>query len=60
MAAIDTFDWFKKEIWQSLPEDARVRLDQKRRYLLQIRNENERRRFVEELMIEMGQRMKKK
>ena len=60
MAAVDTFDWLKKEVWSSLSEDARRFLDGQRGYLLKIRNENERRRFVEELMVDVKGLVKKK
>lgn len=60
MAAVDTFDWLKKEVWPSLSEDARRFLDGQRGYLLKIRNENERRRFVEELMVDVKGLVKKK
>lgn len=52
MPAIETFDWFTKETWPQAGEDLRRLLQQQREYLLNIRNENERRRFVEEIMTE--------
>ncbi len=60
MAAIDTFDWLKKEVWANLADDGRRFLDLQRDYLLKIRNENERRRFVEDLMVEVKALVKKK
>ena len=53
MSAIQTFDWFKDEIWAQAGEDLRRFLQKQRAYLLDIRNENERRRFAEEIMLEM-------
>ncbi|MEX2117403.1 MAG: hypothetical protein WEB37_10995 [Bacteroidota bacterium] len=53
MSALVTFDWLKNELWPNAQTDLRLFLEEKRRYLLNIRNENERRRFVEEIMLEV-------
>lgn len=60
MAAITTFDWFKKQVWDQLSEEARRGLDEQRDYLLTIRNENERRRFIEDLMKDVKRSLKRK
>ena len=60
MPAIDTFDWLKKQVWDQLSEDARRDLERRRDYLLEIRNENERRRFVDDLMKEVKHSTKRK
>ena len=60
MPAIDTFDWFKKQVWDQLTDDARRALDLQRDYMLTIRNENERRRFIEDLMKDVKQSIKRK
>jgi len=60
MPAIDTFDWFKKQVWDQLTDDARRALDGQRDYMLTIRNENERRRFIEDLMKDVKQSIKRK
>ncbi len=59
MAAIHTFDWFKDQVWSSLDEGTRRFLLEQRDYLLKLRNEDERRRFVEEV-IEYIRELKKK
>lgn len=53
MPAIETFDWLKKELWPTAQNDLRLYLEEKRKYLLNIRNENERRRFVDEILLEV-------
>lgn len=60
MAAVDTFDWLRNEVWPNLSEGARRFLDSQRGYMLKIRNENERRRFVEELIVDVKGLVKKK
>jgi len=60
MPALETFEWFKKQIWDQLSEDSRRGLDEQRDYLLAIRNENERRRFIEELMKDVKRSLKRK
>ena len=52
MPEIETFDWFKHEIWPHAGEELRRFLEKERAYLLDIRNENERRMFVEGLILE--------
>lgn len=59
MPAIETFDWFKKEIWPKATDDVKRFLDERREYLLQIRNENERRRLIEEVLADVKNVMKK-
>lgn len=53
MPAIETFDWFKNEIWPMANDDVREFLEERREYLLRIRNENERRRLIDEIMGEV-------
>jgi hypothetical protein len=60
MPAIETFDWLKMELWPTAQNDLRLFLEEKRKYLLTIRNENERRRFVEELLSEVRSRLRTK
>lgn len=57
MPAIETFDWLKKELWPTAQNDLRLFLEEKRKYLLNIRNENERRRFVDEILLEVRSRL---
>lgn len=51
MPALETFDWFARETQPRAPESVRKYLEEQRSYLLNIRNENERRRFVEEVIL---------
>lgn len=60
MPAIETFDWFKKQVWDQLTDDARRSLDEQRDYMLTIRNENERRRFIDDLIKEVKMSIKRK
>jgi len=53
MPAIETFDWFKNEIWPKANDDVKKFLEERRKYLLQIRNENERRRLIDEVMTDV-------
>lgn len=50
MAAIDTFDWLVEQFWPHPDESTRRQLRQQRAYLLNLRNENERLLFIQELM----------
>jgi hypothetical protein len=50
MPALETFDWFKRQIWPMIDDETRSFLNDQRQYLLNIRNEDERRRFTEEIM----------
>ena len=60
MPAIDTFDWFRKQVWDQLGDEARHTLELQRDYLLTIRNENERRRFIDDLMKDVKQSVRRK
>jgi hypothetical protein len=50
MPALQTFDWLKQELWPMLDEDGRAYLEQQRAYLLTLRNEDECRRLIDEVM----------
>ena len=50
MAAIDTFDWFAEKFFTTPDDQTKQFLREERRYLLSIRNENERLRYIETLM----------
>jgi len=60
MPALETFDWLKNELWPNAQNDLRLFLQEKRKYLLNIRNENERRRFVDEILSEVRSRLRPK
>jgi len=59
MAALETYDWFKKEVWTQVDDETRKFLEDRRHYLLNIRNENERQRFTHEVMNSVKKMMKK-
>lgn len=50
MAAIDTFDWYIQPFLSSADEETKKFLMEERKYLLNLRSEDERQRFVEELI----------
>lgn len=50
MAAVHTFDWLVQQLWPSPDEETKKAVNKKRDRLLKIRNENERVRYVEDLM----------
>lgn len=60
MAALYTFEWLVQQLWSNPDEETRRELDSKRDRLLKIRNENERLRFVEEIMREAREMKKRK
>ena len=60
MAALHTFEWLVQQLWPNPDEETRKELDSKRDRLLKIRNENERLRFVEEIMREAREVKKRK
>ncbi|MBI2619170.1 MAG: hypothetical protein HYW57_03730 [Ignavibacteriales bacterium] len=59
MPALETYDWFKKEVWSQVDDEVRKYLEDQREYLLNIRNENERQRFTHEVMDAVKRMMKK-
>lgn len=50
MAAIDTFGWFIDKFYPTPDEETRRFLDGERIYMLSMRNEDERLRYIESLM----------
>ncbi len=60
MAALHTFEWLVQQLWPNPDEETKKELDRKRDRLLKIRNENERLRFVEEIMHEAREMKKRK
>ncbi len=50
MPALETYDWYLQQVWPQLDEEVRKYLKTQRRYLLTLRNEDERRRFVENVI----------
>jgi hypothetical protein len=59
MAAVQTFEWFVQQFWPNPDEATKKAIQRHRDYLLKLRSENERLRYVEELMHE-AQEMKKR
>jgi len=59
MPAIQSFDWYTQQVWSSLDQETRKSLTEQRDYLLRIRNEDERRRFTEEVMKEVRSKIRK-
>ena len=59
MPAMETFDWFRNEVGPMVNEEIRTFLDRQRDYLLSIRNENERRRLTDELILQVKEMMNK-
>lgn len=58
MAAIDTFEWFIQKFYP-LPDAVTADfLRRERQYLLEIRNENERLRYIDELMRRVRESLK--
>jgi hypothetical protein len=60
MAARDTFEWLAGQFWPDPDNDAKKFIHEQREYLLTIRNENERERFVHELLIQLRELKKNK
>jgi len=60
MAARDTFEWLAGQFWPNPDEEAKKFIHERREYLLTIRNENERERFVQELHTQLREMKKRK
>jgi hypothetical protein len=59
MAAIDTFDWYTARVWNDLDEETREYVRRQRRYLLGLKCEDARKRFVSQFIKEMFERNRK-
>lgn len=60
MAALDTFEWLVKQFWPNPDAETKKMIENHRDTLLNIRNENERLLYIEELMEESREAKKKK
>jgi hypothetical protein len=60
MAALDTFEWLQNQFWPNPDADAKKFIHEQREYLMNIRNENERVRYVETLLTHVREMKKKK
>ncbi len=58
MAAIDTFVWFTEKFYPTPDEHTKQILREERNYILSIRNENERLRYIETLMHQVRDTLK--
>ena len=58
MAAIDTFDWFADKFYRMPDETTKQFLEKERNYILSMRNENERLRYIETLMHQVRDQQK--
>jgi hypothetical protein len=56
MAAIDTFEWYLSELQSGISPDLEQYIRSQREYMLTLRSEDERQRFVEEVVREVRQR----
>lgn len=60
MPALESFDWYQRQVWPVLDEEGRRYLETQRQYLLTLRNEDERRRLVAEVIGWVKEMKKKK
>ncbi|MFQ5798681.1 MAG: hypothetical protein ACE5H0_08315 [Bacteroidota bacterium] len=54
MSAMDTFDWFVSTALKNPDEELKKFIDSQRQYLLTLREEDEKQRFVQEFMHEVN------
>jgi hypothetical protein len=54
MSAIDTFDWYNAPAWEKLDEETKDLIMRRKRVLMDLRSEDERRRFVIEYIREVN------
>jgi hypothetical protein len=60
MATIDTFEWLVRQFWPNPDGEAKRFIADERDYLLKIRSEDERGRYLEDLVNHMREIKKKK
>lgn len=60
MASIETFEWLMKQFWPNPDAEEKRSIDNRRDYLLSIRSEDERHRYLEELIGQLREMKKKK
>lgn len=58
MAALDTFEWFIRHFYPNPDAATAELLRREREYLMEIRNENERLRYIDELMRQVRESMR--
>lgn len=54
MSALDTFDWFVSTAVKNPNDDLKKFIDSQRQYLLNLREEDEKQRFVQEFIREVN------
>lgn len=54
MSALDTFDWFVSTAVKNPHDDLKKFIDSQRQYLLNLREEDEKQRFVQEFIREVN------
>lgn len=53
MSAIDTFDWYNEQTLKNMDERTRDFIKRQRRYLMGLRSEDEKKRFIFEYIREV-------
>ena len=60
MPALETFDWFARQVFSSADDEVKKYLETQRDSLLKMRNEDERRRLIDGVMTSVkGMKTKK-
>lgn len=60
MAALETFEWIVEQSWSNADDETRQLVNSQRNYLLKIRSEDERQRYLEVLVSHMRDSKKKR
>lgn len=60
MAALETFEWIVEQSWSNADDETRQLVNSQRNYLLTIRSEDERQRYLEVLVSHMRDSKKKR
>jgi hypothetical protein len=56
MSAIDTFDWYNSRAWKTLDEKAKEFIMHHRKFLMSLRSEDEKKRYVFQYTKEVQER----
>jgi hypothetical protein len=56
MSAIDTFDWYNSCVWKNLDNKVKEFILRHRRFLMDLRSEDEKNRYVFQYMKEVQQK----
>ena len=60
MSTIDTFEWYNTHAWKNLDEETKEFIMRHRRFLLDLRSEDEKKRYVSQYMKEVQERNQQK